>query len=163
MVKGINYDEAYATAINTVNDKWHRSPIILHKNSDWYLGEFKTAAQFEKFAAYMGFSYELMGVETWNWLNGETVSYYKLSHKFREGKCHKSEYCGMCEGFWDYSELPSGAKPIIVHSNGSLVTGFFTNDGETITIYRPNPNAKNVYIPMTTENHIKYLEDNGGL
>jgi hypothetical protein len=51
--------------------------------------------------------------------------------------------------FWKLEELPEGCKPLEDRSNGSKVRCFAHNDGETLTIYRPNPNAKDVYIPMS--------------
>ena len=46
-------------------------------------------------------------------------------------------------------------------SNGSIVDGFFTNDGKTIKIYRCNPNAKKFYKPLSTEKHIAYQRKHG--
>ena len=46
-------------------------------------------------------------------------------------------------------------------SNGSIVDGFFTNDGKTIKIYRCNPNAKKFYKPLSTKKHIAYQRKHG--
>jgi hypothetical protein len=70
---------------------------------------------------------------------------YDLDCKFVEGK-----------GFWKLDEMHEGARPFLGLSNGSVVTCYFTNDGETITIYRPNPNAHEVYQPLPLEEHIKH-------
>ena len=50
--------------------------------------------------------------------------------------------------FWDYSELPNGAFPFVGLENGSYVTLFAHNTADGVTIYRPNPNAKSVYLPL---------------
>lgn len=157
-MKGININEAYITMTDKVH-KHHREPIILHENWQWYMGEFKTEEQLKRFAERLGFTYEFVG-EEYSDFTQSTTRYFKLNRVFRKGKCHKYEN-SMTEFFWHYEELPSDAKPIIGLSNGCLVTCFFTNDGETISVYRPNPNAKDVYIPMTTEEHIAYIQRNG--
>lgn len=41
-------------------------------------------------------------------------------------------------------------------SNGSIVDGYFLNDGQRIKIYRCNPNAKDFYKPLSTEDHINF-------
>ena len=61
-------------------------------------------------------------------------------------------------GFWSLDELPEGVRPIKALSNGSIVTCYFLNDGETVTIYRPNPNAKAVYHPMTIQQHVAHVQ-----
>lgn len=40
--------------------------------------------------------------------------------------------------FWSLDEVPENAR---------RVDCYITDDGQTATVYRPNPNAKNVYIP----------------
>lgn len=148
-MKGININAAYITMTDKVHPH-HRETIILHENWQWYMGEFKNEEQLKRFAERLGFTYEFVGEEHSDFTES-TTRYFKLSHKF----CAETKY------FWQYSQLPQNAKPIIGLSNGRLVTCFFTNDGETITVYRPNPNAKDVYIPMTTEEHIAYVQRNG--
>lgn len=65
--------------------------------------------------------------------------------------------------FWDKKSLPRGAKKIKALSNGSLVDCYFTKDkqNKTIEIYRPNPNAKKVYRPLSVKKHIKYTRKHG--
>ena len=72
---------------------------------------------------------------------------YSMSHKI-------NDFCGG--GFWKLSDLPEGAKPFKALSNGSIVTCYFLNDGKEITIYRPNPNAKEVYQPLELKEHIAH-------
>ena len=61
--------------------------------------------------------------------------------------------------FWNKNEIPRGAKRIKALSNGSLVDCYYIKDkkNKTITIYRPNPNAKKVYKPLSLKKHIKYV------
>lgn len=147
---GINYNEAYVTVTDKIYPR-HRSKVILHENWQWYKGEFTAFEHFIKFCEYIGLGFEKVGEEDVQH-EGAKVTYYKLNRKFREDKY-----------FWHYEDLPDGVRPIVGHSNGSLVTCFFKDDGETITIFRPNPNAHEVYMPMTTENHIEYMREHGGI
>ncbi len=64
-------------------------------------------------------------------------------------------------GFWSLEDIPKNAKPIKALSNGSLVTCYFINDGKTITFYRPNPNAKTLYIPTEINEHINHQKEYG--
>ena len=63
----------------------------------------------------------------------------EIDRKFVDGAVH----CG----FMSAKELPEGATPFLALSNGRIATCYFVNDGETITIYRPNPNSR-LYDPL---------------
>jgi hypothetical protein len=58
--------------------------------------------------------------------------------------------------FWALDELPSDAKQYTGLSNGSLVDCYYTED----CIYRPNPNAKEVYNPLPISEHIAFMRIN---
>ena len=49
--------------------------------------------------------------------------------------------------FWNLDDVPANARCFVSLCNGEYVDCYITDDGRTATIYRPNPNAKNVYIP----------------
>lgn len=49
--------------------------------------------------------------------------------------------------FWSLGEVPENARRFVSLCNGEYVDCYITDDGQTATVYRPNPNAKNVYIP----------------
>lgn len=137
------------TIVDNTNSQYHRSPIIIRYNSDcnyWIGAEFETIEQLDFFAQTLGFTYTLEKEEP-SELYG-TYREYTLSHliNFREN------------GFWKLKDLPQGAKPIKALSNGSIVTCYFTNDGNTITIHRPNPNAKEVYKPLPIDQHIAHKQ-----
>lgn len=51
------------------------------------------------------------------------------------------------EYFWSLAELPAGVERYIGVCNGSYVDCYLLNEEDTVTEYRPNPNAKEVYIP----------------
>lgn len=63
--------------------------------------------------------------------------------------------------FWKLSDLPKNAKPIFALSNGSIVKCYYTNTKTTVRIYRPNPNAKAIYKPLSLEKHIAHHKKNG--
>lgn len=54
-------------------------------------------------------------------------------------------------GFKSFSELPQRCDSFIGLSNGSYVTCYVHKDGDHVTIYRPNPNYKDVYKPLPKE------------
>ena len=67
-------------------------------------------------------------------------------------------------GFWSLKDLPLDAKHIKGMSNGSLVDCFYTLDykgnDNVLTVYRPNPNAKNVYVPLDDlQEHFYYRKN----
>lgn len=63
--------------------------------------------------------------------------------------------------FGDKKEVPESAKPIKALSNGSIVKCYYTIDNDVVTFYRPNPNAKNVYKPLSIKEHIAFQDENG--
>ena len=135
----------FISIVERTNYNIHRSTIIIHEAGGFYFAEFDTMEQLDFFARTLGFTYTL-----------------------REER--KNTQCGLWQifdidrkiddscagGFWKLSDLPEGAKTIKALSNGSIVTCYFTNDGETITMYRPNPNAKEVYKPLSIDLHIAH-------
>lgn len=55
--------------------------------------------------------------------------------------------------FWQREDVPAEAKPVVDMCNGSYVTCYVLDKGDSVEFYRPNPNAKEVYDPRTTEEH----------
>lgn len=122
----------------------HRSHIIINRaDANFYLAEFDNVEQFDFFLETLGVTYEPA-----TWWESPTlgiVREYLLSHVLRDGGYFKGR-----------DELPVGSKPIKALSNGYLVTCYFFNDGRNVTLFRPNPNARNVYHPMTLEQQINH-------
>lgn len=133
------WNENYMTIAKNITEG-HRTKIIIHKSWQWYLAEFDSLEQLHFFENVVGFKTHFIEME-----NG--IARFSLSHEFKEEKY-----------FWKLSELPAGVKPIKALCNGSIVTCYFLNDGKIIHWYRPNPNARNVYKPMTIQQHIKHCE-----
>ncbi|MCL6442564.1 MAG: hypothetical protein K6T83_03735 [Alicyclobacillus sp.] len=59
--------------------------------------------------------------------------------------------------FWNLSEIPLDAKPFKGLSNGYLVDCYYLHTHCGSIIYRPNPNAKQVYNPLPIDEHIEYM------
>lgn len=140
----------YITTLDKIDEQYHRSHVILHKNWQWHFGDFDNMEQLQFLADTLGFTYTLE--ETKTWFNGGTYRKYSMSHSI----------VSPCDGgFWKCEDIPAEAKPIKALSNGSIVTCYFTNDGETIRFYRPNPNAKEVYKPLELSEHIAHCKTYG--
>ncbi len=58
--------------------------------------------------------------------------------------------------FYSLDTIPADAKKYTDLCNWSLVDCYYTKDH----IYRPNPNAKNVYIPLSLDDHIAFQNIN---
>lgn len=127
-----------------------RSHIIIYENGPfgYHFAEMNTTEQLERFSKMLGFSYTLEDTSH-SEKHGEYKK-YRLTHKIEN----------TARGFWKLSDIPAGAKPFKALSNGSMVDCYFLNDGETIHIYRPNPNAKDVYKPLSLKDHIKFVKNN---
>lgn len=64
------------------------------------------------------------------------------------------------EGFWSLSEIPAGAKTFKGLSNGYYVDCFYADINGIRTIFRPNPNAKEVYKPIELKKHLFIASQN---
>ena len=126
---------------------YHRSPIIVRDaDSQFYLAEFDSAAQFEFFVETLGVWFTDV-----SWEDTEKFGIlrtYELTHTIKTAP----------RDFWTMSEIPEGAKPIKALSNGSIVTCYFVTGADTVTIYRPNSNAHAVYHPLTIEQHVAHQQ-----
>jgi hypothetical protein len=140
----------YISTLDKIDEQYHRSHVILHKDYQWHFGDFDNMEQLQFLADTLGFEFEL--VEEKAWPAGGTYRKYAMNRKI-DSPCSG--------GFWKREDVPAEAKPIKALSNGSIVTCYFTNDGETIRFYRPNPNAKGVYKPLELSEHIAHCKTYG--
>ena len=134
----------FITMVDRPAEPWHRSPIIIRDlDHNFIIAEFETIEQLDFYANALGFTYTLKEEKEvepcGRWKT------YLTSHQIV-----KTGY------FWKLSDLPADVKPIKALCNGSIVTCYFTNDGDRISIYRPNPNAKDVYRPMDLQDHLAH-------
>lgn len=141
---------SYISTLDKIDEQYHRSYVILHKDYQWHFGDFDNLDQLHFLADTLGFTYKLEEEKTW--FNGGTYRKYSMSHAISS----------PCDGgFWKREDIPAEAKPIKALSNGSIVTCYFTNDGQTIRMYRPNPNAQDVYNPLPISQHIAHCKTYG--
>lgn len=132
------------TFVDRTNEK-HRSHIIIRTCEGYnIIAEFDNVQQFDFFMRTVGMDYT---AEEWK----EIPEYgiwrrYTASHRLVSHPAY----------FWSTQDIPADARPIKALSNGNIVTCYFTNDGETVTIYRPNPNAHAVYHPLTLDDDIAH-------
>lgn len=63
--------------------------------------------------------------------------------------------------FWNLSQLPEGAITFKGGSNGGLVDCYYLHTENGSEIYRPNPNAKEVYHPLPLDEHLAFMKING--
>lgn len=109
------------------------------------LATFCSVKAFKAWAEYVGFGYEKLG-QAWNGV----IS--------RRGKQNITDRL-----FWTMDDLPDGAKPLFAMSNGSMVQCYVSNDGDTITTWRPNPNSKAVFNPLPFEEAKRYYSNPMGV
>ena len=138
------------TIVERTGDR-HRSHIIIHDSVGmFYVAEFDSIDQLDFFAKTVGFTYtEVSRRETERY---GTFQECVLDRQI-DNRCNG--------GFFSLDQIPESAKPIKALSNGSIVTCYFTNDGEQIRFYRPNPNAKQVYHPLCIDDHIAHVRTYG--
>lgn len=118
-------------------------PIAIKDDRFGNIASFWTMEQFDRFCKTLGISYTLMQERP-------GCREYAMSHNFRE-----------TQGFWKAEEIPAGCTPMKLLSNGSVVDGYFRTTEHEVEIYRPNPNSKEVYKPLTLEEHIAFQNKNG--
>lgn len=63
--------------------------------------------------------------------------------------------------FWKKEELPENAVLFKGLSNGSLVDCYYVHTASGSKIYRPNPNAKEVYNPLPVSEHLELIKTKG--
>jgi len=115
-----------------------------HKDTMFNIASFATEEQLEFFKNTLGFKTRLLKI-----LHAGTD---------KEIKILLSNYTILSDYFLRLEDIPKRAKPIKALSNGSIVTCYYCKNykQKTITIYRPNPNCKSIYIPLSTEEHIAH-------
>lgn len=63
--------------------------------------------------------------------------------------------------FWSLDDLPTNRTPFTGLCNGSYVTCYMAYDEDGTHVYRPNPNATDVYNPLPLEERIKFAKEFG--
>ena len=108
----------------------------------WCHKTFVSFDAFKKYADFLGVTYKMTD-------DREDYARYHLSHDFAE------------KFFWKMEELPDGVKPVYAMCNGSMVLCYFRTLEHDVEFYRPNPNAKEVYKPLSFEMMQRVRKENG--
>lgn len=91
----------------------------------------------------------------------------KIEKEYTTGKDYQSYIINKnlnfinCQSFWKLSEIPKHAKKIKALSSGAIVTCYYTDENNTITMFKPNPNSKEVYKPLKLKQQIKHISKYG--
>ena len=125
----------YITCIETID------------NFIFNIASFRTIEQLEHFKNLLGFDYELQEIINEGLKN--EIKIYNLNYAIIDN---------FTGGFWKLEDVPKNATKFKALSNGSIVDCYFKKDKrkKEIRIYRPNPNAKEVYKPLTIDEHIGF-------
>ena len=153
---------------------------------DYHVASFKTEEQLKAFADKLGFTYtweeeredgyksgrcsvviennsaDQSVQDEWKY-NYSKAYDEKASKKAREKARLWLDNCwkDFHQAYSISSENLQKATKFKFLSNGSIVDGYFLNDGKRIKIYRCNPNAKDFYKPLSTEEHINFQKTYG--
>lgn len=65
------------------------------------------------------------------------------------------------KSFWHQEDIPKNAIQFKDLCNGSYVDCYYVHSENKSEIFKPNPNAKDVYIPLSLEEHLEYSRVNG--
>lgn len=123
-------------------------PIFI-SGLNFNVASFNNAGQLERFISEFEIDIDHESKQTHhNDVDGKVIMF----------KCLNNFYNPL---FWNLSELPEGCKKVKALSNGSVVDCYFLKNGLDIIIYRPNPNAANVYNPMELDERIKHYSERG--
>lgn len=149
------------------------------------IADFKTEEQLKRFAETIGFTYEWTEERYDGFKSGRISVVIESQSKDKEPCDEWDKYYNMAFHSEDYVERKIGnswlknhfhdkcqaysmnaanfkiAKPIKALSNGSIVDCYFINNGKRVRFYRCNPNAKDFYKPLSTEEHIMYQKEFG--
>lgn len=135
-VKDLN---AYNNKFSRLNAR--RNNIVIHDGWQWHLSSSNNFDHIKELLEILGIKYSVAEEE-------ENMTLYNTD------VFYKSEY------FWSIEKLPKNATKIKGLSNGSIVDCYFTNIDNVLTVYRPNPNNKDVYKPLPLKEHIEYCKNN---
>lgn len=126
-----------------LNEQGQKEYYIKGMLNNWHFASFENKKQVKKFSKTFGIKKVKRLVRHKNyksWIINKNIIEYSFT------------------SIW---QLPPQAKQIKALSSGATVNCYYTTTKNTIEFYRPNPNAKNVYLPLDIEESIKYHKENG--
>lgn len=138
-------EEIYLTETSEINERHRSRYIVRFVSQNYYLAEFDTREQLSAWCKLMGVS--MMELPKNTAMFPDTVKVYELSKSVQQFS------------FGDLSQIPQGAIKHKGMSNGSIVDCYLYVTPIAFGIFRPNPNFKNVYVPLPLEEHMQYIRD----
>ena len=124
----------WITEAERTHNEMHQTKVIMHRDIFWHFKCFQNIKELDEFARLLGFEYSLF--DTFKNAQLGTVKKYAMSHFINDN---------ISKSFWSLAEIPSNAKKVNLMDNGDMVTCYFINDGQTIHLFRPNPNVKELH------------------
>lgn len=99
---------------------------------------YKTDAGFKNFMNVYGLK-----------INPKMTEYRDYRHLGRDRKIVTAMYDKKVNDhyFWNMEQVPETAVKTIALCNGEYVDCYADDHGDSIDFYRPNPNAKEIYVP----------------
>lgn len=119
--------------------------VIIYRegySSMFHFASFETVKQFKDFVKLFNIHYDLDFITRY----GENIKIGRLTKRLTDDKIP----------FWKLSEIPANTKKIKALSNGSIVDCYIEETDKEIKLHRPNPNAKDIYKPLSLKNHIRF-------
>ena len=104
----------------------------------WRGTAYKTDAGFKNFMNVYGLK-----------INPKMTEYRDYRHLGRDRKIVTAMYDKKVNDhyFWNMEQVPETAVKTIALCNGEYVDCYADDHGDSIDFYRPNPNAKEIYVP----------------
>ena len=128
--------------------------IIIHDNYQWHIGCVHDDAELKQLLEFLEIELTTVDHEV-EWETTGKIVFYNLSKNI-------NPHAGL---FWTLEQLREQAKKEKLKkvkglSNGSIVDCYIGIGEDIVNIYRPNPNAKEVYIPFSTlKEELQYREN----
>ncbi|NLW48011.1 MAG: hypothetical protein GXY86_11850 [Firmicutes bacterium] len=129
--------------------------IIIHDGWQWQIGTIHNEKQLEKVLQFLEIKLSDIEHEVEHKTTGK-ITFYNLTKNINS-PCNG--------GFWNMEQLQEMSKGQKLKkfkglSNGSLVDCYVGIGENVINIYRPNPNAKEVYQKMDFAEELEYRRNN---
>ena len=151
----ISISEKICTDHNLHPAMRRESRIIIHDGYQWQIGNIRNDEELQEVLDFLEISLTDIEHEV-EWESTGKVTHYNLSKNINN----------PCDGgFWNMEQLQGMSegqtlKKFKGYSNGSIVDCYAGIGDSIVDIYRPNPNAKEVYKPMVLEEHLNYIKNN---
>lgn len=128
-----------------------RGRIVIHDGWQYRIGEVHDENQLKEVLEFL--EVDLIFSHEFNHELGGNIKYYNLSKNIND----------HTRGFRSVNELKEISKGKKLKqfkglSNASIVDCYIGIGEDTIDIYRPNPNDKDVYKPLPIDEHIKFTK-----